>query len=251
MASAAEGRGDGSHVRSVLARTHTVIAAAIAIVPHDAERMLRGEALADLTGQDRGLDRGHDGSLKVDQGGLRREFAHEFVFITEDGASLLFQIFLLEAAPELIIERMGGQGRADFTAGGEGPGPEVFVLDIVEEPGRRLIVRPFPGQDRSGLFHVEVGIGKAGQGLFCGDVVIEDEKGLRVSGDGVQYLAGIAEIYDDDSLALQSFRRGIPMFDGDESSRGKFIPDRPGCAESIGAFRVIEDDRGGGSEWVL
>ena len=65
MASAAEGRGDGSHVRSVLARTHAVIAASIAIVPHDAERMFRGQALADLTGQDRALDRRHDGPVKV------------------------------------------------------------------------------------------------------------------------------------------------------------------------------------------
>ena len=251
MASAAEGRGDGSHVRSVLARTHAVIAASIAIVPHNAERMLRGETLADLTGQDRALHRGHDGSLKVDQGSLRRKLAHEFVFIPEDGAPLLLQVFLLEAAPELIIERVGGQGRTDFTAGGEGPGPEVFVLDIVEEPGCRLIVRPFPGQDRSGLFHVEIGIGKAGQGLLCGDVVIEDQEGLGLSGESFQCFAGIAEVYDDDSLIFEPGRRRIPMFHGNEPSRRKPFPDRPGCAESIGAFRVIEDGRGGISEWVL
>ena len=75
-------------------------------------------------------------------------------------------------------------------------------MDIVEEPWRRLIVRPFPGQDRSGLLHVEVGIGKAGKGLFCGDVMIEHEEGLRLSGHGFQRLAGIAEIHDDDSLVL-------------------------------------------------
>jgi len=75
-------------------------------------------------------------------------------------------------------------------------------LDIIEEPGRRLIVCPFPGQDRSGLHQVEVGIGKAGEGFLCGDVMIEHEERLRLSGHGFQRFTSIAEIHDDDSLIL-------------------------------------------------
>ena len=51
--------------------------------------MLRGEAFADLTSQDRALDRWNDGSVKVDQHRLRRKFAHELAFITQDGPAFL------------------------------------------------------------------------------------------------------------------------------------------------------------------
>ncbi len=124
-------------------------------------------------------------------------------------------------------------------------------MDIVEEPGHRLIVRPFPGQDRAGLFHVEIGKGKAGQGFFCCDVVIEDQEGLGLSGEILQRFAGIAEVYDDDSLFFEPGGKRIPVLHGNEPSRGEPLPDRPGCAKSIGAFRVIEDDRGRIGEWVL
>ena len=41
------------------------------------------------------------------------------------------------------------------------------------------------------------------------------------------------------------------MFDGNEPSRWKLIPDCPSGAEPIGAFGVIEHDGGGLREWVL
>lgn len=251
MAATAEGRGNGSHIRAVFSRAHAVIAAPVAIVPHDAERMFCGQAFTDLTGQDGALDRRHDGSVKVDQHRLRRELAHEFVFITEDGATLLFQLLLLEVAPEVIVEWVGGKSRTDFPAGGERPGPEVFVLNILEEPGHRLIVRPFPCQDRTGSFHVEVCIGQTDKGLFCGGVVIQYEEGLRVLGDSFQRFTGIAKIHDDDSLALEPWRRRIAVFDGNEPGRGESFPNRPGGAEAIGTFGVIEHDRRGLIERVL
>ncbi len=202
MAATAEGSGNGSHIRPVFSRSHAVIAASVAIVPHDAERMFRRQAFTDLTGQDCALDRRHDGSVKVDQHRLRREFAYEFVFITEDGSTLLFQLLLFKVAPELVIERVRSHSGTDFSTGRERPGPEVFVLDIVEEPGCRPVVSPFPGQDRPRLFHVEISIGKAGQGLLCGDVMIEHEERLRLCGHDFQRLAGIAEIHDDDPLVF-------------------------------------------------
>ena len=102
MPSTAERRGDGSHVSPIFPRAHAVIAASIAIVPHDAERMFPGQAFADLTRQDRAVDRWHDGSVKVDQHRLRRKFAHELVFITQDGPAFLLQLLLLELTPEVI-----------------------------------------------------------------------------------------------------------------------------------------------------
>src|SRR5712691_11290457 len=80
MASTAERRGDGPHVGPILSRAHAVITAPIAVVPNYAKRILHGEAFADLTSQDRALDRRNDGSVKVDQHRLRRQFAHELVF---------------------------------------------------------------------------------------------------------------------------------------------------------------------------
>ena len=41
------------------------------------------------------------------------------------------------------------------------------------------------------------------------------------------------------------------MFDGNEPSRWKLIPDRPSGAEPIGTFGVIEHDGGRLREWVL
>src|SRR4249920_3821577 len=115
MASTAERCGDGSHVGPVLSRAHAVKAAPIAIVPNDAKRILHGEAFADLTRQDRAVDRRNDGSVKVDQHRLRRKFAHELAFITQDGPAFLFQLLLLEVAPEVIIEWIGGNGRINFS----------------------------------------------------------------------------------------------------------------------------------------
>src|SRR5205807_7927986 len=66
VASPAERRGDGSHVGPILTRAHAVIAATVAVVPNYAKRMLQGEAFADLTSQDRALDRRNDSSVKVD-----------------------------------------------------------------------------------------------------------------------------------------------------------------------------------------
>src|SRR6267143_5911869 len=140
MASTAERRGDGPHVGPILSRAHAVITAPIAVVPNYAKRILHGEVFADLTSQDRALDRRNDGSVKVDQHRLRRQFAHELVFITQDGPAFLFQLLLLEVTPEVIIEWIRGNGRINFPTGGKRPSPEVFVLDIVEEPRRRLIV---------------------------------------------------------------------------------------------------------------
>ena len=202
MASTAERRGDGPHVGPILTRAHAVIAAPIAIVPHEAKWVLCREAFADLTRQDRALDRWNDGSVKVDQHRLRRKFAHELVFITQDGSPFLFQFLLLEVTPEVIFEGIGGNGRINFSTGGERPSPEVFVLNIVEEPWSRTIVSPFPGQDRAGLLHVEVGIGKSGEGFLCGDVMIEHEERLCLSSHSFQRFAGIAEVHDDDSLVL-------------------------------------------------
>ena len=199
-------------------------APAIAIVPYDAERMFRRELFADLTGQDRAVDRRHDGTMKVDQHGLRRELSHELVFIPEDSSPFLLQFVLFEAIPQMIIKWIGGDGRIDFPAGGEGPCPEVFVLNILEKPRRRLIVRPFPCQDRARLFHVEIGIGKAGKGLLCGDVMIEHEECLILSGEDFQRFAGIAEIHDDDSLAFQPCGRWIAVFDRNKAGRGEPTP---------------------------
>src|ERR1043165_5172972 len=202
MASTAEGRSDGPHVSPILSRAHTVIAASIAIVPHDAKRMLCGEAFTDLTCQDRTVDRGNDGSVKVDRDRFRHKFVHELVFITQDGPAFLLQLLLLKLTPEVVIEWVGGNGGIDFPTEREHPRPEVFVLNIVEEPGCRLIVCPFPGQDRTGLLHVEIRIGKAGEGFLCGDVMIEYEERLRLSSHGFQCFSGVAEIYNDHSLVL-------------------------------------------------
>src|SRR3979409_12705 len=104
MTSTAERRGDGPYVGPILSRTHAGIGAPIANVPKDPKRTLYGEAFADLTSQDRALDRRNDGSVKVDQHRLRRQFAHELVFITQDGPAFLFQLLLLEVTPEVIFE---------------------------------------------------------------------------------------------------------------------------------------------------
>ena len=66
MTSTAERRGDGPYVGPILSRAHAVIAATVAIVPNYAKRMLHGEMFADLTSQDRALDRRNDSSVKVD-----------------------------------------------------------------------------------------------------------------------------------------------------------------------------------------
>src|SRR6267143_1251568 len=158
MASTAERRGDGPHVGPILSRAHAVITAPIAVVPNYAKRILHGEVFADLTSQDRALDRRNDGS---------------------------------------------------------------------------------------GFLQIEVGIGKADEGVLCGDVMIEHEERLRLSSHGFQRLAGIAEIHDDDSLVLYPSGRRIPVFDWNEPSRWKVIPDRPSGAEPIGTFVVIEHDGGG------
>ena len=171
-------------------------------MPNNTKWMFLRKSFADLTRQDRALDRRNDGSVKLDQHRLRRKFAYELAFITQDGPAFLFQFLLREMIPAVIVEWIGGDGCINFPTGGERPRPEIFVLDIAEEPRNRLIMGPFPGQDRSRLLHVEVRIGKASEGFFRGDVMIEYEERLRLSSHGFQRLAGIAEIHDDDSLVL-------------------------------------------------
>ena len=202
MASTAERGGDSSHVSPILSRAHTVIATSIAIVPNDTKRMLHGEAFADLTSQDRTVDRRNDGSVKLDQHRLGGQFTCDLAFITQDGSAFLFQFLLLEMTPEMIIEWIGGNGCINFPTGRECPSPEVFVLDIVEELRNGLIVCPFPGQDGSRLLHVKVGIGKAGEGFLCRDVMVEHEERLRLSSHGFQRCSGIAEVHNDHSLVL-------------------------------------------------
>src|SRR6185436_7747141 len=205
MASTAEGCSNGPHVSPILSRAHTVIAASIAIVPHDAKRMLCREAFTDLTCQDRTVDRGNDGSVKVDGDCFRRKFVHELVFITQDGSAFLLQLLLLKLTPEVVIEWIGGNGGIDFPTGRERPSPEIFVLNIVEKPRYRLIVCPFPGQDRTRLLHVKIRIGKAGKGFLRGDVMIEHEERLRLSSHGFQRCSGIAEVHNDHSLVLEPY----------------------------------------------
>src|SRR6185295_9089067 len=100
MASTAERGGDRPHVNPILPRAHTVIAAPIAVVPNDTKRILRGEAFADLTCQDRALNRRNDGSVKLDQHRLGCQFIHDLAFITQDGSAFLLQLLLLEMTPE-------------------------------------------------------------------------------------------------------------------------------------------------------
>src|SRR4029079_12471748 len=130
MASTAEGRSDGPHVSPILSRAHTVIAASIAIVPHDAKRMLCGEAFTDLTCQDRTVDRGNDGSVKVARDSLCRKCVHELVFITQDGPAFLLQLLLLKLTPEVVIEWVGGNGGISFPTGKGDPTPTGFCLHV-------------------------------------------------------------------------------------------------------------------------
>src|SRR6185503_10036187 len=106
----------------------------LAIAPHDAKRMLCREAFTDLTCQDRTVDRGNDGSVKVDGDCFRRKFVHELVFITQDGSAFLLQLLLLKLTPEVVLEWIGVNGGIDFPTGRERPSPEIFVLNIVEKP---------------------------------------------------------------------------------------------------------------------
>src|SRR5262245_13131761 len=82
MPATTEGSGDRTDVSATLfARSHTVVATPITIVPDDAEGRLRGEAFADLTGQYGTLNGRDRLSLELNENRLPSQFIHELVLI--------------------------------------------------------------------------------------------------------------------------------------------------------------------------
>src|SRR5262245_54517483 len=226
MTASAEGRRDRSNIRSVLARPHAVISPSVSVVPDDAKRVVFRESLTDLTGQYAALYRRDHGALELDHHGLSRQLAYDLAFVPENSAPFLFQFFLGEMAPQGKVEGVGSDRRINFTAGWQGPGPQILVLNVFQEPGNRLVVSPFPSKHRSGFFLIEIGIGQSGQSLLCCDVMIEDEERLCLFGQRLELLATVAEIDHHNQLTPQRWRR-ISVFHGDIPSRWKTMPQRP------------------------
>ena len=65
-----------------------------------------------------------------------------------------------------------------------------------------------------------------------------------MSGHRFQRVAPVGEINDHDPLAVEVWRRRVPVFNRNELRLGEPAPKGPGRTESVSAFCVIEDNRG-------
>lgn len=90
MAPATERSRNAPHIGTVFSGSHAEVATVIPIVPDQAKRMIRREALSDLTSEDGALYGRDDGALKLDHHGLSGELPDEFLFVSKDRAALLF-----------------------------------------------------------------------------------------------------------------------------------------------------------------
>ncbi len=102
---------------------HAEITTSIAIVPDEAEGMVRRESLADLACQDRALHRGNNYALEFDHDSLRREFADQLMLVAKNRSAFLLHRRLRKAIPQVEIKWVGGQSRIDLATSRQGPRP--------------------------------------------------------------------------------------------------------------------------------
>src|SRR2546425_12544387 len=121
---------------------------------------------------DRALHTGDRFSLELDPYHITDDLLDQLVFVAEDGAPFLFKPFLLQRVPDLEVIGIGVQSRADLTAAGELPRPQVLVLDVLQEPGGRGAVGPLPGEHGATLFHIKMHIRQSFKRLFGRDMVV-------------------------------------------------------------------------------
>src|SRR6266545_3712133 len=118
MAASAERGGNRADICPVFARTHAEITTSIAIMPDEAEWMVRRQPFANLACQDGALHRRDDQASKFDHHGLCSEFADQFAFVTQYGPAFLFQGPLRETVPKVEVKRIRGQSSANLAASG-------------------------------------------------------------------------------------------------------------------------------------
>ncbi len=113
---------------------------------------------------------------------------------------------------------------------------------MLKQPGCFSAMGPFPAEHGAGFGLVEIRIRKPVQRLLGGNMVVQDEQFFRLSCDVFQNGARIAEIYDNDPLVPEVRRRWTAVMHRKKASAGKFLPYRPGRAESIRAVGMVKDN---------
>ena len=149
MAPAAKRSRNAPHIGTVFSGSHAEVATVVPVVPDQAKRMIRREALSDLTREDGALYGRDDGALKLYHHGLSGQLPDELLFVSKNRATFLFQFWLAELIPSLEVEWIGCNGGVDLSTARQLPIPEVLVLDVLQQPGSRSAVGSFPSQDRA------------------------------------------------------------------------------------------------------
>src|SRR2546427_241891 len=153
-------------------RAQAEVPQTVTVMPDQAERTAGRKLLADLAGQDRALHTGDRFSLELDPDHLTDDLLDQLVFVAEDGMPFLFKPFLLQRVPDLEVIGVGIQSRADLTAVGKLPHPQVLVLYVLQEPGGRGAVGPLPGEHGTALFQVKMDVRQSSKRLFGRDMVV-------------------------------------------------------------------------------
>src|SRR2546426_5142285 len=164
--------GDLPHIGSTLLRAQAEVPQTMTVMPDQAERTAGRKLLADLAGQDRALHTGDRFSLELDPYHITDDLLDQLVFVAEDGAPFLFKPFLLQRVPDLEVIGIGVQSRADLTAVGKLPRPQVLVLHVLQEPAGRGVVGPLPDEHGTALFQVKMDVRQSSKRLFGRDMVV-------------------------------------------------------------------------------
>src|SRR5436309_11956351 len=176
MPAAAVLHGDLRHIDSTLLRAQAEVPQTMTVMPDQAERTAGRKLLADLAGQDRALHTGDRFSLELDPDHVTDDLLDQLVFVAEDGVPFLFKPFLLQRVPDLEVIGVGVQSRADLTAVGKLPRPQVLVLHVLQEPGGRGAVGPLPGEHGTALLQFKMHIRQSFKRLLARDRVVQDLK---------------------------------------------------------------------------
>ena len=75
-------------------------------------------------------------------------------------------------------------------------------------------------------------------------MVVQNEEPIGLARHGFENVAGITEIDDDHAFAFQPYRWRRTMFHRNETGLREATPQRPGGAETICTFRVVEHHGG-------
>ncbi len=142
---------DPRHFGATTSRAKADISPPLTLVPHETKGMVNSQAFAQLAAENGAVNSRDRLALEAHQHGSPQQITDQLLLGTENRPSFRRQLIPLQSAPHIKVERVGFNRRIDCSTLRQLPAMEIFILHILQQPGRSRPMRPFPHKHGAGF----------------------------------------------------------------------------------------------------